>query len=542
MLGQPVYFLTPDVVGVELTGKLPRRRDGDRPRADRHRDAAQGEGRRQVRRVLRRRHGVAVGARPRDDRQHGARIRRDDGLLPGRRRDGRLSARDRPHRRGSSTRSKRTSRRRACSAFRAPARSTTRRSLTLDLASRHAVASPDRSARRTASSCRSSKTRFTALFSKPVSENGFSQPAERLRERYKTLPMIAGRGAVSDAAQQVPRNGDAARLRRDGEQSPDGRSHRAAGAQARRHRQRRRPDRRDHVVHEHVEPERAARRRPAREEGGREGPDGQAAHQDVARARLARRHRLPDEDGLLPYLEQLGFDVAAYGCTTCIGNAGDLTPEINDAIASNDLVCAAVLSGNRNFEARIHPNLKANFLMSPPLVVAYAIAGTVLRDLATEPLGKGSDGTGVPARHLADVARDRGAARATRAIRTRSAASTAISPTRTRCGTTIAGVDGPGLRLADVDLHREAAVLRRLQHDARRDRRHPRRARARHLRRFGHDRPHLAGRLDQADVARGHVPAGKGRVGRELQQLRLAPRQSRGDDARHVRATCGSRT
>jgi aconitate hydratase len=99
--------------------------------------------------------------------------------------------------------------------------------------------------------------------------------------------------------------------------------------------------------------------------------------------------------GLLPYLEQLGFAVAAYGCTTCIGNAGDLAPEINEAIVKNDLVCAAVLSGNRNFEARIHPNLKANFLASPPLVVAYAIAGTMLKDLMTEPLGKGKDGRDV---------------------------------------------------------------------------------------------------------------------------------------------------
>ncbi|CAM4080452.1 aconitate hydratase AcnA [Bordetella tumulicola] len=96
--------------------------------------------------------------------------------------------------------------------------------------------------------------------------------------------------------------------------------------------------------------------------------------------------------GLLPYLEQLGFDVAAYGCTTCIGNAGDLAPELNEAILSNDLVCAAVLSGNRNFEARIHPNIKANFLASPPLVVAYALAGTITRDLMTEPVGKGKKG------------------------------------------------------------------------------------------------------------------------------------------------------
>jgi aconitate hydratase len=74
------------------------------------------------------------------------------------------------------------------------------------------------------------------------------------------------------------------------------------------------------------------------------------------------------QTGLLPYLEKLGFSLAGYGCTTCIGNAGDLTPELNEVITSNDLICAAVLSGNRNFEARIHPNLKANFLASPPLV------------------------------------------------------------------------------------------------------------------------------------------------------------------------------
>ncbi|MDT8998191.1 aconitate hydratase AcnA [Paucibacter sp. APW11] len=96
--------------------------------------------------------------------------------------------------------------------------------------------------------------------------------------------------------------------------------------------------------------------------------------------------------GLLPYLEKLGFHVAAYGCTTCIGNAGDLTPEINSAITEHQLVCAAVLSGNRNFEARIHPNLKANFLASPPLVLAYALAGNVMVDLMRQPLGIGKGG------------------------------------------------------------------------------------------------------------------------------------------------------
>ena len=106
------------------------------------------------------------------------------------------------------------------------------------------------------------------------------------------------------------------------------------------------------------------------------------------------------QTGLLPYLEKLGFALAGYGCTTCIGNAGDLAPELNEAITNNDLVCAAVLSGNRNFEARIHPNLKANFLASPPLVVAYAIAGTVLRDLMTEPVGQGKGGRDV---YLGDI-------------------------------------------------------------------------------------------------------------------------------------------
>jgi aconitate hydratase len=101
------------------------------------------------------------------------------------------------------------------------------------------------------------------------------------------------------------------------------------------------------------------------------------------------------KSGLLEPLAKLGFAVAAYGCTTCIGNAGDLTPDVNESITANDMVCAAVLSGNRNFEARIHPNLRANFLASPPLVVAYAIAGNVTVDLMTEPLGKDSKGRDV---------------------------------------------------------------------------------------------------------------------------------------------------
>jgi len=96
--------------------------------------------------------------------------------------------------------------------------------------------------------------------------------------------------------------------------------------------------------------------------------------------------------GLQEYLDQLGFRLVGYGCTTCIGNAGPLAPAIDEAIVKNDVVAAAVLSGNRNFEARIHQNIRANFLMSPPLVVAFAIAGTVNIDLTQDPLGTGKDG------------------------------------------------------------------------------------------------------------------------------------------------------
>ena len=235
-------------------------------------------------------------------------------------------------------------------------------------------------------------TRFAELFSKAVGENGFAQPAEKLRQRYQTLPMIAGRGAINDAHQQTPRNG-----------MP-----------------------RDYVemVENRPTPDRVQPQLPKPVDIGNgdvliaaitsctntSNPSvllaaGLLAKKAVEKGLSVKPHIKTslapgsrvvtdylERTGLLPYLQQLGFDVAAYGCTTCIGNAGDLAPEINDAIASHDLVCAAVLSGNRNFEARIHPNLKANFLASPPLVVAYAIAGSVLKDVTTEPLGEGRDG------------------------------------------------------------------------------------------------------------------------------------------------------
>ncbi|MEY2530100.1 MAG: aconitate hydratase, partial [Verrucomicrobiota bacterium] len=99
-----------------------------------------------------------------------------------------------------------------------------------------------------------------------------------------------------------------------------------------------------------------------------------------------------NKTGLQPYLDQLGFNIVGYGCTTCIGNSGPLHPKIEQAINEFDLVAASVLSGNRNFEARVHQNIKANFLMSPPLVVAFALAGRVDVDLTNDPIGKDKDG------------------------------------------------------------------------------------------------------------------------------------------------------
>ncbi|HXT63709.1 MAG TPA: aconitate hydratase [Pyrinomonadaceae bacterium] len=107
-----------------------------------------------------------------------------------------------------------------------------------------------------------------------------------------------------------------------------------------------------------------------------------------------------EKTGLQSYLNQLGFNLVGYGCTTCIGNSGPLDPTIEDIVTDHDLIAASVLSGNRNFEARVHQSIKANFLMSPPLVVAFALAGHIDRDLSKEPLGQGSDGADV---YLRDI-------------------------------------------------------------------------------------------------------------------------------------------
>ena len=117
-----------------------------------------------------------------------------------------------------------------------------------------------------------------------------------------------------------------------------------------------------------------------------------------------------DKAGMWPYLEKLGFHLVGYGCTTCIGNSGPLNEEICEAINDNDLAVTSVLSGNRNFEGRINPDVKMNYLASPPLVIAYALAGTMDFDFASQPLGQDTDGKDVFLEEIwpapADVERD----------------------------------------------------------------------------------------------------------------------------------------
>ena len=180
--------------------------------------------------------------------------------------------------------------------------------------------------------------------------------------------------------------------------------------------------------------------------------------QVVARAGLEGRHAsTTSRPGLQAYLDALGFNTVGYGCTTCIGNSGPLADEISAAIAEGDLVVCSVLSGNRNFEARIHPEVKANYLASPPLVVAYALAGRMDIDFETRADRQGADGDDVYLRDIwpsaQEVERRRsprrcaasmfaetyadvftGDERVARAAGSRRASSSRGSPTRRTCG------------------------------------------------------------------------------------------------------------
>ncbi len=240
--------------------------------------------------------------------------------------------------------------------------------------------------------------------------------------------------------------------------------------------------------------------------------------------------------GLQGDLDALGFNLVGYGCTTCIGNSGPLPLAVADAVVENDFIVAAVLSGNRNFEGRIHPHVRANYLASPPLVVAYALAGRMDVDLTTEPLGLDEHDKPVYLRDVwpsnAEIAQVVGEA-VTEAMYT------------ARYGDVFSGDEAwrampvpTGERYA-WDPHSEY-VKRPPYFDGMPaepvpPRRHQRRARPRRARRQRDDRPHLAGGVDRPHQPGRPLPRRTRRGPGGLQLVRRPARQPRGHDARHVR-------
>ena len=238
--------------------------------------------------------------------------------------------------------------------------------------------------------------------------------------------------------------------------------------------------------------------------------------------------------GLTRYLDQLGFNLVGYGCTTCIGNSGPLPDAIGQAITDNDLIVSSVLSGNRNFEGRVHPLVKANWLASPPLVVAFALAGTTRINMDREPLGY--DGQNQPV-YLKD-----------------------IWPSSAEIAEAVARIDGEMFRSRYADVfsgdehwqkipvsagdtyqwnagssYAEPALLRRYRPATSATGGRRECPGSGGVRRLHHHRPHLARRQHQGELAGRPVPAVAGGGAGRLQLLRLAPRQPRSHDARHLR-------
>ena len=243
-----------------------------------------------------------------------------------------------------------------------------------------------------------------------------------------------------------------------------------------------------------------------------------------------------EKSGLTPYLDKLGFNLVGYGCTTCIGNSGPLIPEVSQAVNDNDLAVVSVLSGNRNFEGRINPDIKMNYLASPPLVVAYALAGSMDVDLFNEPAGPGQRRQRrLHEGHLADAVGDRGGHR--RRDQLRDVRRQLQGRLRRRRDLAVAADPrGQDLRVGPgVDVRPQASLLRRHAGRADPGHRHRGRSGAAQAGRLGHHRPHQPGRRDQEGLARGQVPRGARRRAARLQLLRVAPRQPRGHDPRHVR-------
>ena len=243
-----------------------------------------------------------------------------------------------------------------------------------------------------------------------------------------------------------------------------------------------------------------------------------------------------DKTGLSRYLDRLGFQTVGYGCTTCIGNSGPLEPHLEKTVTQNDLVVASVLSGNRNFEARVHQNVRANFLMSPPLVVAFALAGTVDVDMNTEPIGKDKFNADVYLKDLWPTAEEIGevlsAANDPETYQRLYKDFAEQNPLWQEIPSSIGQVYEWD---ASSTYIREPPYFDKFSMEANVSKEHPERPAPGDLRRFGDDRPHQPRRGHQADLAGGPVLAAEGRSRRGLQLLRVAPGQPPDHDARDVR-------
>ena len=284
-------------------------------------------------------------------------------------------------------------------------------------------------------------------------------------------------------------------------------------------------------------PERDDRRGAGREEGGRKRAAAQAVGEDEPRARLEGGHRLSRQGGSAALSRSAwASTLVGYGCTTCIGNSGPLPDEIAAEVRERGLVVASVLSGNRNFEGRIQQDVRANYLASPPLVVAYALAGTMNIDLTKEPLGTSDDGTPV---YLKDIWPSEQEIQQTmlhavtdEAFR-RQYAKVFEGDERWRA---LPVPTGDRFAWEDSSTYiRRPPFLENLTMEPAAADRHHRRARARGAGRQHHDRSHLAGRRDQGRQPGRQVSDRARRRAEGLQLVRRPARQSRSDDARHVR-------
>ena len=240
--------------------------------------------------------------------------------------------------------------------------------------------------------------------------------------------------------------------------------------------------------------------------------------------------------GLQKELNKLGFDLVGYGCTTCIGNSGPLPEPISEAVHKNDLVVTSVLSGNRNFEGRISPDVRANYLASPPLVVAYALAGSMNINLATDPLGEDRKGNPVYLKDIWPTSKE--IADTVRKSVTRKAF-------QSRYKDVFKG-DAQWRKIkVDTGLTyswdskstyvQHPTLFRRHVADAGSGRKHHRCTRSRAVSRFDHHGPHFAGRRHQGGEPGRALPARFPGEAVGLQFLRFAARQPPGNDARHVR-------